>query len=145
MKILYATVISCLLVACASTPIEEFEGSFFSYKDKQGKQYFSQILTLINASRDHGLATGGMPNASSRRGEGRGTKGARSQGSRGTVPKPQNPEDAKVSLSFRMEEQAFALLESNLAEKQLCDTGYEIEESKFERARYKIKGYCSVN
>ena len=145
MKILYPLAISCLLIACASTPTEEFEGSFFSYKDKQGKQYFSQILTLINASRDPGLPIGAMPGAGSRRGDGRSGKGARSQSSRGTVPKPQNPEDAKVSLSFRMEEQAFTMLESNLAEKQLCETGYEIEESKFERARYKIKGYCSVN
>lgn len=144
MKLLCAFVISSLLTACASTPIEEFEGSFFSYKDNQGKQYFSQILTLINATQDHGLPFGGM-NTGTRRGEGKGSRGARSQSSRGTVPKPQNPEDAKVSLSFRMEERAFTLLESNLAEKQLCQTGYEIEESTFERARYKIKGYCLVN
>ncbi|MCW9018502.1 MAG: hypothetical protein OQJ89_16130, partial [Kangiellaceae bacterium] len=86
-----------------------------------------------------------MPSERTKRGARKGSKGTKSQRSGERAPTPQNPEDAKVPLKFRMEEQAYTLLESNLAKNNLCPAGYQIEESKFERARYKIKGYCSMN
>ena len=51
-------------------------------------------------------------------------------------------EDDFMSISFRMEEEAFERLEKILVEKQFCDGEVKYEINEYSWLRYTIKGYC---
>lgn len=135
LKIASMIIISVVfLSACATIPKEEFTDSFFTYKDDTGKKLFSFILKLNNAA-DSGSFLDRIINAEAK---GQSTQKQR----REIVARPENPEDEKVSLKFRMEEIAYQKLQQKLDEVQYCPSEIEYSESEFVGNRYKIKGYC---
>lgn len=128
-----------LLSACASVPKEEFTESFFTYQDDSGKKLFSFILKLDNAGHSGSYLDRIVNEEANGQNNRKQQKRSRE---RMAVARPENPEDEKVSLKFRMEELAYQKLLAKLEEVNYCDSEVEFSENEFERNRYKIKGYC---
>ncbi|WP_444997032.1 hypothetical protein [Aliikangiella sp. IMCC44359] len=129
---LFYLILSLLLGACSGGVKEQFEDSFFTYKDKKEKKHFSYILKLkaTNVTQKNSYL-----------------RAIDEQGTRNPTPKqrvavPENPEDARVSLKFRMEEIAHKKLKTKLDTTDYCPNGVKFEKDQFEDYRYKIKGSC---
>jgi len=129
--------ISLAIWSCASSPKEAFSESFFTYQDESGKKYFSFILKLDNIHRPTEINPDLL--IDNRRSGGNDKRQRKSQQG---IPRPENPEDAQVSLRFRMEEMAHQKFAVKLADSNYCPNDYQLETDEYERYRYKIKGFC---
>lgn len=127
------------LAACAGAPKEQFDESFFTYKDQQGKKYFSFILKLKGMSNLNDRVV--YERVAGRR-TGKGPVGSKRSVNQ-EIPLPENPEDAKVSIKFRMEEMAHKKLSTKLEAIDYCEDGVEYELEEYKSYQYKIKGFCT--
>ncbi|TQV74030.1 hypothetical protein FLL45_14320 [Aliikangiella marina] len=125
------------LSACLSAPTERFDESFFTYQDDEGKKYFSFILKLKGMTSVSDKVV--YERVAGRR-SGRGSAGKRSI--KQEVPRPENPEDAKVSIKFRMEEMAHEKLTDRLEAIDYCSNEIAYESEEYKNYQYRIKGYC---
>lgn len=128
---------SLLVVACRSNPVEEYVDYFYTYKSAEQVDKFTYILYLGEEGSqmlpsDQNSASG-IPQR--RKQSQNGTQQTKKRSS-------SNKEDDFMSISFRMEEQAFDRLEKILVEKQFCDGEVKYEINEYTWLRYTIKGYC---
>ena len=116
---------SLLLIACRSNPVEEYVDYFYTYKSAEQVDKFSYILYLgEEGSRmlpQDQNSTSGIPQR--RKQSQNKTEQTKKRSSSGKG-------DDFMSISFRMEEEAFERLEEILAEKQFCDSEVEYETSE---------------
>ena len=135
---IFAGITLSLLAGCANKSTEQFSEGFFTYKDDSGKKYFTFILSLES---DELTRSGKKMTTGNRRG---GQKGGGQQVfAEEPSAIPENPEDAKVPLKFRMEEIAHAKLIEKLEAIEYCPQKVEYEKEEYKRYRFKIKGYCT--
>jgi hypothetical protein len=129
-------VIANLMLACSSTPSEEYVDYFYSNpSDDRGHKVFTYILylgekgkPLVQHQKDHmSISTSSSKRASS-------SKRRSSNLNKG---------EEYTSLSFRMEEEAFQRLARLLEDKQFCQGEVEYLESEYTWLRYSIKGKCT--
>lgn len=119
-----------LLLACSSKPVEKYYDYFYSYMSEDKKDSFTYILYLGEKGEYRPLAE---DEHSSRIPQ------------RQLEQKKQSrkaDDDDFISLSFRMEEEAFERLEKILANKKLCKDDVEYDLNKYSWLRYTIKGHC---
>ena len=128
---------SLLLIACSSNPVEEYVDYFYTYKSAEQVDKFSYILYL-GEEGSHVLpeeqnSASGIPQRR-KQSQNRPEKTKKSSSS--------SKDDDFMSISFRMEEEAFDRLEKILVEKQFCDGEVKYEINEYSWLRYTIKGYC---
>ena len=134
--LLLAFCFATLLSGCASTRTEQFSDSFFTYENPEGQKYFSFILKLKGVASEKNDRFEPLPATP----ESRQRRQSRRQ--KKDVMMPENPEDANVSLKFRMEEKAHKMLLARLSSSNYCPNNVQYESETFERYQYKIKGFC---
>ena len=129
-----------LITGCMAAPKEQFNESFFTYQDDDGKKYFSFILKLKGAANLQERVV--FERVAGRR-SGNGTKG-NNRSVQQEMPAPENPEDARVSIKFRMEEMAHKKLTAKLDATNYCENKVKFEQEEYKNFQYKIKGYCKA-
>jgi hypothetical protein len=131
-----ALVLSTLLFSCSSKPIEEYVDYFYTYKSVEQVDKFTYILYL-GEEGSHGLPDEKSTSAIPQR-QKQSTKNSEQPKKRSSSGKV----DDFMSISFRMEEEAFARLEKILEQKQFCGGEVKYEINEYTWLRYTIKGYC---
>jgi hypothetical protein len=130
--------LTLMTISCASKKQEQFSESFFTYLDESGKKYFSFILKLDGMQPD--IAQNPFEDPQGRRVTSNGRERRLRQ--EDPVAMPEDPDDALVSLKFRMEEMAHEKLVQRLEAISYCPGKIKFEEEEYEKHRYKIKGFC---
>ena len=134
LKFLFLAFFVTLLASCSSKPVEKYVDYFYTYKNDDQKDSFTYILYL-GEEGERGLPQGGDPSITPQRQESEQSKKSRKSSKRGRA-------DDFMSLSFRMEEEAFDRLEKMLIEKSYCSGEVEYLEKEYTWLKYTIKGYC---
>jgi len=135
LRLLLLIFISVVLFSCSSKPLEKYVDYFYSYKNDEQKEGFTYILYLGEEGA-HGLPQeDGDPSITPQRQESKQSKQSRKSSKRGHA-------DDFMSLSFRMEEEAFDRLEKMLLVKNYCLGEVEYTDKEYTWLRYTIKGYC---
>jgi len=136
LKTLLLTFLITLLASCSSKPVEKYVDYFYTYKNDEQKDSFTYILYLGEEGA-RGLPHDGKdPSITPQRQESEQSKKSRKSSKRGHA-------DDFMSLSFRMEEEAFDRLEKMLIDKNYCSDKVEYTEKDYTWLRYTIKGYCN--
>ncbi|MET1254446.1 hypothetical protein [Aliikangiella maris] len=128
--------LTSLLLACANKVAEQYEESFFTYADKNNQKLFSLVLKIKGSDQftvKHHTSIHRTPGSS---------RGRRIEQTDEPILIPENPDDARVSLKYRMEEAAHKMLNEKLTAINYCTNGISISEEKFHEYEYKIKGQC---
>lgn len=135
--LLISSIIGLQLVACSSNPVEEYVDYFYTYKTAEQVDKFTYILYL-GEEGSHELPP--EQNSAS------GIPQRRKQSQNRTEQTKKRSSNGKgedfMSISFRMEEEAFDRVEKILVKKQFCDGEVEYETNEYSWLRYTIKGYC---
>lgn len=129
--------LSVLTVACGSKPTEEYVDYFYSKNGSDQDILFTYILYLGEEGKSisqHQREHRAISTERDRNGNGRKSSQTRSTNA--------SEEDALVSISFRMEEEAFKRLELMLTKKGVCSEKPEYIENEYTWLRYTIKGKC---
>ena len=124
-----------VLMSCSSGPEEEYFDYFYTTKTTPERKDFTYILYL-GSEGDHRI-----PDDS--------RQSVRFDEKQGRNPSNQGPKrsgkakvDDFMSLSFRMEEEAFKRLEIKLDEKDYCTEDPDYSLSEYTWLTYTIKGSC---
>lgn len=118
-------ILSLVMISCSSKPVEKYSDYFYVTRDDAGKEQFTYILYLGGASEAHegpSEHSSGVPQRQR-------AKGAESR-------------DDFMSISFKMEEEAFKRLAILLEEKEFCDSEVEYESNEYTWLKYTIIGQC---
>jgi len=128
-------VLASFLTGCSSGPEEEYFDYFYTTKTTKNVKFFTYILYL-GAEGDHRIPeeTSG-PHSSVQREDERSNRQAPKKGKKGKV-------DDFMSLSFRMEEEAFKRLEKRLQDKNYCNETPSYSLKEYTWLSYTIKGSC---
>jgi len=131
-------ILSMIISGCLSKPFEEYSDHFYSYKTKDQRNGFTYILYLGEEGEagHHSAAQSEHSSKIPQRQRQSAKEGAKSSKKRkaGT--------DDFMSLSFRMEEEAFKRLETLLAKKAFCKNEADYTSNEYTWLRYTIKGTC---
>ena len=128
---------SSLLIACSSNPAEEYVDYFYTYKTIEQVDKFTYILYLgEEGSRVLPSEQNSKSGIPQRR------KQTQNRSEQTKKRSSSGKEDDFMSISFRMEEEAFDRLEKILVDKQFCDGEVKYETNEYTWLRYTIKGYC---
>ena len=126
-----------MIFACSSKPVEEYVDYFYTYKGGDQRNSFTYILYL-GEEGSHRLPEDNTDLSKipqrQRQPSNDNKKSAR-KSNKGNV-------DDFISISFRMEEEAFDRLEKLLIEKDYCKGEVEYEHNEYTWLRYTIKGHC---
>ncbi len=128
---------SSLLIACSSKPIEEYVDYFYTYKSVEQVDKFTYVLYLGEEG-----AQGHPEEQRSRSAIPQRQKQTQKTSQKSRNRSSSDSADDFMSLSFRMEEEAFDRLEKILDEKKFCDGEIKYETNEYTWLRYTIKGYC---
>jgi len=127
--ILFILCFFTLVTACATTDVEDYVDYFYANFDDAGNKGFTYILSVKGAQqtqegkRNIALIEERKQQSSTRR-------------------KSSNPEDSNVPISFRMEEEAFARLDSIITKQNYCSGEVEYIKKEYTWLRYTITGIC---
>jgi len=124
-----------LLSACSSKPVEKYVDYFYSYKNNEQKDSFTYILYLGEEGYQGPPQDGTDPSITPQRQESKQSAKSRKSSKRGSA-------DDFMSISFRMEEEAFDRLEKMLLAKKYCTGKVEYTDKEYTWLRYTIKGFC---
>jgi len=126
--------LSVVLISCGSSPEEEYFDYFYTTKTTPEGKSFTYIL-YIGAEGDHRIPDDSRQSV--RFDERQGNQASQ---------RPKRSGKAKVddfmSLSFRMEEEAFKRLEIRLANKNYCTEDPDYSLNEYTWLTYTIKGSC---
>jgi len=125
---------SCLM-GCSSAPKEQYFDYFYTTKSTKEAKSFTYILYLGS----EGDRT--IPNQS---GGSHAPSGSGGHSSKRPAPrsKKKGDVDSFMSLSFRMEEEAFKRLEKRLQEEKYCSQAPSYSHNEYTWLAYTIKGSC---
>ena len=123
------------LVGCSTSPEEEYFDYFYTTKTTTERKSFTYIL-YIGSEKDHRIPDESRSPGGFNEREGKNTSNKRPK--RSGEPKV----DDFMSLSFRMEEEAFKRLEKKLLEKNYCSEEPDYSSSEYTWLTYTIKGTC---
>lgn len=132
-----------IVAGCAIKPKAEFIDSFYTYQDKQGKKFFSYILEVKESETfrpsNNNQAFQGTGSRKNPKSKAQSEEANRLK----SISMIGDPDDARVSLKFRMEEIAHQKLKTKLSESNYCPGPVEFEQDVYLDFRYKIKGFCA--
>jgi hypothetical protein len=134
-KIIVALVTCMLLLACSSNPYEEYKDYYYEYKNNDQLRQFTYVLYL-GEEGDHLKEQNKLESITPERQRQDTDKSGRRQG--------KARDDDFISLSFRMEEEAFKRLELRFNSNDFCTEEPTIENHKYSWLKYTIKGYCKT-
>lgn len=129
-QILLIIFISTILTACSNKPFEEYKDYYYEYKNDDKLQRFTYVLYLGEEGdnlNEHNELNSPTPERHREKSSSRSRRAG---------------EDDFISLSFRMEEEAFKRLDLRFSNNEFCSVEPIIESNKYTWLRYSIKGYC---
>jgi len=135
LRFLLLILTTVFLFACSSKPVEKYVDYFYTYKNDEQNNSFTYILYLGEEGARGSPKQGGDPSITPQRQESEQAKNSRKSSKRGRA-------DDYMSLSFRMEEEAFDRLEKMLMVKNYCAGEVEYTDKEYTWLRYTIKGFC---
>jgi len=129
---IFVIISSFILISCSSNPYEQYKDYYYEYKNDDKINRFTYVLYLGEEGdhlKEHNQLDSKIPERQRQSSE-------QKQRSR----KPHK--DDFISLSFRMEEEAFERLEKRLLKNDFCHNEPVYSSQKYTWLRYTIKGHC---